>query len=113
MSDELLEGIKTKAGQELITYMNQNYGSSVWGKVRDAVEAIEKELCKHENTSWDEIKEALTNHKREYQEYRGSSFDEDGTVLWMKDDVAAYCEAIDNVLEFIQQREPKKVERKK
>jgi len=44
MSDELLEGIKTKAGQELITYMNQNYGSSVWGVVRDAVEAIEKEL---------------------------------------------------------------------
>jgi len=55
MSDELLEGIKTKAGQELITYMNKYFGSSVWGKVIEGVKAIEKELCKHESTSWDEV----------------------------------------------------------
>jgi hypothetical protein len=44
MSDILLDGIKTEAGKELITYMNQHYGSSVWGRVIKGVKAIEKEL---------------------------------------------------------------------
>ena len=34
MSDELLEDIKTEAGKELVSYMNNNYGSSIWGKVK-------------------------------------------------------------------------------
>jgi len=55
MSDELLEDIKTEAGKELVSYMNNNYGSSIWGKVKESVIAIEKELCKHENTTWDGI----------------------------------------------------------
>jgi len=60
----------------------------------------------------DEIIEAITNHKTIYQKYRGSSFNEDGTVLWMKDDVEAYSEAIDAVIAFIKEREPKKEPRK-
>jgi hypothetical protein len=44
MIDPLLDGIKTDAGKELITYINQYYGSSVWGRVIEGVKAIEKEL---------------------------------------------------------------------
>jgi hypothetical protein len=40
----LTEGVKTKAGKELIIYMNKHFGSSVWGKVIDGVKAIEKEM---------------------------------------------------------------------
>jgi len=60
----------------------------------------------------DEISEAIKVHLKEYQEYRGSSFNKDGTLLWAKDDVMAYTEAMDAVLRFIQEREPKKVVRK-
>jgi hypothetical protein len=59
-----------------------------------------------------EIIEALQSHIKEYQEYRGSSFDSNGNVLWMKDDVQAYTEAIQAVLAFIKEREPKKEPRK-
>lgn len=37
-------GIQTQAGLELFTYMNQNYGSAVWGKVLTGILAIEAEL---------------------------------------------------------------------
>jgi proline dehydrogenase len=60
----------------------------------------------------DEIIEAIKNHKLIYQKYRGSSFDANGNVLWMKDDVEAYSEAIDAVIAFIKEREPKKEPRK-
>jgi len=60
----------------------------------------------------DEIAEALKTHLREYQEYRGSSFNDDGTLFWAKDDVMGYTEAINAVLSFIAEREPKKVPRK-
>jgi hypothetical protein len=40
----LIEGIKTKAGKELVIYMNKYFGSSVWGKVIEGVKDIEKEL---------------------------------------------------------------------
>jgi vacuolar-type H+-ATPase subunit E/Vma4 len=40
----LIEGIKTKAGKELVIYMNKHFGSSVWGKVIEGVKDIEKEL---------------------------------------------------------------------
>lgn len=42
--DILLGGIKTEAGKALIVYMNEHYGSSIWGKVIEGVKAIEKEL---------------------------------------------------------------------
>lgn len=41
---ELLDGIQTQAGKDLITYMNQHFGSAVWGRVIEGVKAIEKEL---------------------------------------------------------------------
>ena len=36
--------IKTKAGLEMFKYFNDNYGSSVWGKVLEGIQAIEEEL---------------------------------------------------------------------
>jgi hypothetical protein len=38
------DNIKTQAGQDMFKYFNDNYGSSVWGKVLEGIKAIEKEL---------------------------------------------------------------------
>ena len=40
----LFEGVTTKAGKDLISYMNTNYGSSIWGKVALSVKEIESEI---------------------------------------------------------------------
>lgn len=40
----LFEGVTTKAGKDLISYMNTNYGSSIWGKVALSVKEIELEI---------------------------------------------------------------------
>lgn len=45
--------------------------------------------------------------KHEYLVYRGSSFNEDGTLFWAKDDAAAFAEGIDAVIELIKERMPK------
>jgi hypothetical protein len=45
--------------------------------------------------------------KHDYLVYRGSSFNEDGTLYWAKDDAAAYAEGIDKVIELIKDRVPK------
>jgi hypothetical protein len=50
---------------------------------------------------------ALVLHKNEYLVYRGSSFDEDGNLLWAKDDAQAYSEGIDSVIKLIEDRTPK------
>ena len=49
----------------------------------------------------------LENTEVEYQKYRGSSFDNDGNLLWMKDDVEAYSEGIDVAINLIKDRMPK------
>ena len=36
--------IKTQAGLKMFKYFNDNYGSSVWGKVLEGIRDIEKEL---------------------------------------------------------------------
>lgn len=36
--------IKTQAGLEMFKYFNDNYGSSIWGKVLEGIKSIEKEL---------------------------------------------------------------------
>jgi hypothetical protein len=36
--------IKTQAGKDMFKYFNDNYGSSVWGRVLKGIKAIEKEL---------------------------------------------------------------------
>ena len=58
-----------------------------------------------ERTQLIQLLEAI---KTEYQKYRGSSFDKDGNVLWMKDDVESYSDGIDNVISLIKSRMPKK-----
>lgn len=54
----------------------------------------------------------LIDHDREYLEYRGSSFDTDGTLFWAKDDAMAYHEAIQHVIKLIEDRMPKPKARK-
>jgi hypothetical protein len=44
LRNKVSTGIQTQAGIELFTYMNQNYGSAVWGKVLNGILAIEAEL---------------------------------------------------------------------
>lgn len=54
-----------------------------------------------------EIINLLSAHLLSYQKYRGSSFDENGTLLWMKDEVETYSEAINSAIELIKERMPK------
>lgn len=54
-----------------------------------------------------QIIELLINHKLNYLKDRGSSFDEDGNLLWAKDEVLTYTESIDNVILMIEERNPK------
>ena len=42
--DEPIAEIKTQAGLEMFKYFNDNYGSSIWGRVLRGIQAIEKEL---------------------------------------------------------------------
>lgn len=50
--------------------------------------------------------DTLEKIKYEYQVYRGSSFDDTGKVLWMKEDVESYCDGIDNAINLIKSRMP-------
>ena len=54
----------------------------------------------------------INEHKKEYLEYRGSSFDKEGNLLWAKEDALSYAEGIDKIIEFINERIPKKAVRK-
>jgi hypothetical protein len=56
--------------------------------------------------------EAISSHKKEYLEYRGSSFDDEGNLLWAKDDAESYAQGIDYVVKLIQDRMPKPKDRK-
>lgn len=58
-----------------------------------------------------EIIEVIKKHLLDYQIYRGSSFDNNGNIFWMKDDVQAYSEAIAEVIKIIEDRNPKPVKR--
>jgi len=40
-------------------------------------------------------------HKLAYLEYRGSSFDKDGNLLWAKDDAMSYAEGLDAAIRII------------
>lgn len=52
--------------------------------------------------------ELFEQTKHDYLVYRGSSFNEDGTLFWAKDDAQAYADGIDEVIKLIKQRMPKK-----
>jgi hypothetical protein len=49
----------------------------------------------------------LEKMKLDYQIYRGSSFDSEGNLLWMKDDVESYSEGVDHAISLIKDRMPK------
>jgi hypothetical protein len=51
--------------------------------------------------------ELFEKHKQEYLVYRGSSFDQDGNLMWAKDDAEAYAQGIDEVIKLIKDRMPK------
>ena len=100
--------------------MDLEAAENAWRDPRDQIQykSLNKVPCpcnmcaKSRKFERDEIIDALQNYLKEYQQYRGSSFDANGNVLWMKDDVEAYSEAINAVINFIQEREPKKEPRK-
>ncbi len=59
-----------------------------------------------------QLLQLINEHKKEYLEYRGSSFDEEGNLLWAKDDALAYAEGLDKISLLIEDRIPKPVKRK-
>jgi hypothetical protein len=56
--------------------------------------------------------ELFEKTKHDYLVYRGSSFNEDGTLYWAKDDAMSFAEGIDSVIELIKERMPKPKVRK-
>jgi predicted metalloendopeptidase len=54
----------------------------------------------------------INDHKKEYLEYRGSSFDQEGNLIWAKDDALAYSEGLDKIILLIKNRIPEPVKRK-
>ena len=56
--------------------------------------------------------ELFQKTKNDYLVYRGSSFNEDGSLFWAKDDALAYAEGIDAIIELIKDRMPKPKVRK-
>jgi hypothetical protein len=51
--------------------------------------------------------EEIDRIKLEYLHYRGSSFDQEGNLMWAKDDALSYAEGMDRVSELIKDRMPK------
>jgi len=51
--------------------------------------------------------EILLIKKVEYLIYRGSLFDNEGNLMWAKDDAQAYADGIDMAINLIQDRMPK------
>jgi hypothetical protein len=49
----------------------------------------------------------INTHKLAYLEYRGGSFDSDRNLCWAKDDALSYVEALDKIIEKIEDRNPK------
>jgi hypothetical protein len=54
-----------------------------------------------------QIIEMINDHKLAYLEYRGSGFDDDGQLLWAKEDALTYIEALDKIIVRIEERNPK------
>jgi hypothetical protein len=49
----------------------------------------------------------IKDHRLAYLEYRGSGFDDDGNLLWAKDDALTYIEALDKIITRVEERNPK------
>jgi hypothetical protein len=54
-----------------------------------------------------QIIEKILEHKKAYLEFRGSSFDKNGNLMWAKDDALSYAEALDAIITRIEERNPK------
>jgi hypothetical protein len=52
----------------------------------------------------DNLVELILLHRMNYLMYRGSSFDQEGNLLWAKDDAGAYAEALEYVVKLIDSR---------
>lgn len=50
----------------------------------------------------EELIAILNKLRLDYLLYRGSSFDEDGNVLWAKDDAASYAEGLSTAIKVIE-----------
>jgi hypothetical protein len=53
----------------------------------------------------------LNKLKKDYLVYRGSSFDENGTLIWAKDDALSYAEGLTAAIEIIQEDDKELMER--
>jgi hypothetical protein len=51
--------------------------------------------------------ELFEKTKHDYLVYRGSSFNEDGTLYWAKDDAMSFAEGVDAMINLIKDRMPK------
>lgn len=63
--------IQTEAGKEFWSYMNNNYGSSVWGRVGDGILAVEAEMRERLAEAWEEGAQSVTL----------TTYEEDGEVF--------------------------------
>jgi uncharacterized membrane protein affecting hemolysin expression len=61
--------------------------------------------------SKEEIIVILNKLKKDYLVYRGSSFDENGTLIWAKDDALSYAEGLTAAIEIIQEDDKELMER--
>jgi hypothetical protein len=59
-----------------------------------------------------QLVELFEQSKNNYLIYRGSSFNDDGTLYWAKDDALSFAEGIDSAIEIIKERIPKPKARK-
>ena len=62
MSKYIPFNITTDAGKELWREMNQHYGSVVWGRVGDGIEAVEAEMRERIIKLLQEAKSELEGH---------------------------------------------------
>lgn len=53
----------------------------------------------------------LTKLKKDYLIYRGASFNEDGTLYWVKDDAEAWVEGLDTAIKIIKEDDKELIER--
>jgi hypothetical protein len=59
----------------------------------------------------DKLIAMLNKLKIDYLKYRGSSFDEDGNLLWAKDDAAAWAEGLSTAIKIISEDNKELLER--
>lgn len=59
----------------------------------------------------EELIQVLNKLKIDYLKYRGSSFSEDGTLFWAKDDAQSFAEGLDIAIKIISEDDKELLER--